>query len=103
MTDQRPEEVHPSAEIVEEVRTRRLVIVDHEGVEKAVVELAGEVVEIRVGGSRASMPCEVLIFAGEYEPGLFSAGLELWANGDSVAGQSVTVAGKRVEVRSFEL
>lgn len=102
MTDQRPDEGSPSTEVTEEVRTRRLVIVDHEGVEKAVVELAGDLVEIRVGGSRADMPCEVLVFAGEYEPGLFSAGLELWANGDSVAGQSVTVAGSNVEVRSFE-
>ena len=102
MTDQRPEKVNPTTEVVEEVRTRRLAIVDREGVEKAVVELAGELVEIRVGGSRADMSCEVLIFAGEYEPGLFSAGLELWANGNSVAGQSVTVAGNTVEVRSFE-
>lgn len=66
------------------------------------VEPTGDLVEIRVGGSRSDMPCEVLIFAGEYEPGLFSAGLELWANGDSVAGQSVTVAGNTVEVRSSE-
>lgn len=103
MTDQCPENATPGTEVVEEVRTRRLAIVDQEGVEKAVVELAGELLEIRVGGSRADMPCEVLIFAGKYEAGLFSAGLELWANGDSVAGQSVTVAGNTVEVRSFEV
>lgn len=83
-------------EVVPEVRTRCLVIVDETGVERAAIEATDDVIELRLGGSRAGMPCEVVAYAGEDEPGQFAAGVELWANGESVGGSVVTVAGSQV-------
>ena len=81
-----------------EVRTKRLVIADEAGVERASLALSGDVIELRLGGSRANLPCEVLLFVSEDEPGAYAAGIELWAHGNSIRSTVVTVAGHHVEL-----
>lgn len=87
MTDRQSTDSGNTPEVMPEVRTRRLVVVNEAGAEQAVVELTQDLVELRLGGSQAAMPCKVVVFAGEDEPGHFAAGVELWANGESVRWQ----------------
>ena len=100
MDDEREPASRPG-EVVPEVRTRRLVVVDEAGVERAVVQLRHGIIEITVGGEPAEAPCQVVLFAGEDEPGHHAAGLELRANGDSVAGCTITIVGRQVEHHLF--
>lgn len=88
-------------EIVDEVRTRRLVIVDSEGVERAIFKVHLGHVELRLVLGRDRQQCEVLCFAGEEEPGTFAAGAEFWAHGESLGGCSMIRHGDEVELRSF--
>lgn len=89
------------AEVVPEVRTRRLAVVDEAGVEQAVLQVRRGVMEVSVGGGQSGVPCQVVIFAGEDEPGHYAAGIEIRANGDSVGGAAVTVVGSTVEFHRF--
>jgi hypothetical protein len=91
----------PVETVVAEIRTQRLAIVDSAGVEHAVIEVGDGVVECRLGGPRSGMPCEVLVSVGEHEQGTFIAGIELWANGDSVGGALVTVQGSHMGFLRF--
>lgn len=75
------------AEVVPEVRTQRLVMVNEAGVEQAVLQVHHGMMEVCVGGEQSGVPCQVVIFAGEDEPGTFSAGVELWAKDESGACQ----------------
>ena len=101
MTDHQSSDRPTENEILPEIKTRRMVLVNDADEEQAVAELTRGVVELRLGGCRSGLPCEALIFAGEVD-GEFVAGVELWANGNSVAGSSVTVVGGQVEYRCFD-
>jgi hypothetical protein len=85
-----------------EVRTRRLALVSETGTEHAVAELKQGMVELRLGGPAAGLPCEVLIYAGEQVPGVYAAGVEFYVDGNGVAGNVLTVTGSEVTVHHFE-
>lgn len=85
------------------LKVARLEIVNEAGTEQAVIEVAQGRAELRLGGTRAAMPCEVVIFAGEDEPGMYAAGIDLRANGDSAGSGSVTVAGSQVDLQIYGL
>lgn len=88
--------------ILPEVRTRRLALVSKTGTEHAVVELKQGVVELRLGGRAAGLPCEVLVYAGEQEPGAYAAGIEFFVDGDGIAGNILTITGSEVAVHHFQ-
>jgi len=66
-----------------------------------VLEISRGVAELRLGGSNTGTPCEVVVFAGENEPGMFAAGVDLWANGNCVTARSVVVEGSDVALHRF--
>jgi hypothetical protein len=82
----------------DEVRTRKLVVVDNEGTERAVLTTRSSYIELRLN---AGPNYELLLFAGEHEPGLFALGIEFWANGESLGGASLTVQGGNVDFHRF--
>ena len=88
--------------VVPEVRTRRLALVDEAGDEQVVMQVRRGVAEIVVGGDLFQSPCHAVVFASEDEPGHHTAGVELWANGNSVGGATVSVAGHEAEFRRFD-
>ena len=87
----------PVVPVVPEIRTQRLVVVDEHGAERAVIRVKQGVVELCMNSRAAGRDCEVLMFAGEQEPGLFTAGVEFSANGEAVGGSSVVVQGSGLE------
>jgi hypothetical protein len=91
----------PDHEIADVIRTRRLVVVDRDGIERAVLTTHLGHIELRIGMGLDGHRCEVLVFAGEQEPGLFAAGVEFWANGDSIGGSSLTVQGREIDFHRF--
>jgi hypothetical protein len=93
--------VDQEQEILPEVRTRRLVIVDAGGVERASLKVHLSHVEMRLTLGREGQRCEVLCFAGEQEPGMFLIWTEFWADGESVGGCSMIRQGDKVELQSF--
>jgi len=88
------------SKISEVVRTRRLIIMGDEREELATIGVSDGIVELRIGGGPAAFPCEATVYAGDTD-GIFSAGVELWAHGDSVRGCTLTVTGNRVDTHRF--
>lgn len=92
----------PSSErVLPEVRTKHLVIVNESGQPVAELTTRLGVVELRIGGSQGGLPCEVALTAGEDDPGNWSAGVTLWAQGDAVASWTVSVADRQINVGRF--
>jgi hypothetical protein len=91
----------PAVPVVPEIRTERLVVVDEHGAERAVLTIKQGVIELCMNSRADGRDCDVLMFAGEQEPGLFVAGVELSANGEAVGGSSVVVQGSGVEVERW--
>lgn len=89
------------ADVVGEVRTQRLVIVYSEGIERAIFKVHLGHVELQLVLGRENQQCEVLCFGGEQEPGMFLAGVEIWAHGESLGGCSMIRQGDVVELRKF--
>ena len=89
----------PQATITEEVRTRRLVVVDSADRPVATLQVQDGVVELSIGSTRSGQPCTVVAYAGEPEAGHYTAGVELWVGGTSIGGISVTRIG---EVTGFD-
>ena len=101
MDPNRADESTPDSEVQEVIRTRRLVVVDNEGTERALLTTHLGHVELRIGMGLDAQRCQVLLFAGEQEPGLFAAGVEFWANGESLGGSSLIRQGNQVEFHHF--
>lgn len=87
--------------VAKEVRTKRLAIIGDDGRELATFTARNGIVELRIGGTQSGVPCEATIYAGECDDGFFTAGMELWAHGDSVRGCTLTVTGNRVDAHRF--
>lgn len=70
-----------------ELRTRRLVVVDDEGVERVVASVTAGMAEVRVllDAVVRGRPSGVSLFAGTDADGVSVVGLALVADGDSVA------------------
>jgi hypothetical protein len=86
---------------VDEVRTRRLTVVDEDGSERAIIQISHGHIELRLLTEDEVNRCELLAFAGEQVPGILAAGIELWINGNSVSGFSAIVTGKEIECHRF--
>jgi hypothetical protein len=99
MPAQEPE--HRATPELPKVRTKQLAIVDENGDPVAELSTRLGVVELRIGGTRAGLPCEIALTVGEEEAGVWSAGITLLANGDAVASWTITIAGKQVAVNHF--
>ena len=91
----------PDGEESEEIRTRKLVVVDADGIERAILTTHLGHVELRIGMGLDAHRCQVLLSAGEHEPGLFAAGVEFWADGNSIGGSSLTVQGSEIDFHRF--
>jgi hypothetical protein len=89
------------ASVAPEVRTRRLVVVDEHGAERAVIGVDNGHLELWIGTGRRGQGCEVLVFSGENDTGLLTAGVELCANGDGVGGESVSLRGNQIELHRY--
>jgi hypothetical protein len=100
MPNQEPQQPAPEP-VLAEVRTKRLVIVSESGEPVADLTTRLGVVELRIGGGQAGLPCEVALTAGEEDVGIWSGGIALRANGDAVASWTVTVTGQQVNVGRF--
>ena len=87
--------------IVPEVRTRRLTVVDDAGFERAIIEVNRGHVELRLISNLATPRCEVLIYAGQQDSGMPSAGVELWADGNSIGGSSLVSDHGQVQFATF--
>jgi hypothetical protein len=101
MSEEQRAEIDGDPEVVPEIRTRRLALVNDTGDEQVVVQVRQGVAEIVVGGDLSDAPCHAVIFAGEDEPGHHTAGIELWAKGNSVGGATVSVAGRETRFHRF--
>lgn len=90
--------------VQDEIRTRRIVLVDSTGAERFCVDLVDgdQVVELRITAEAGEKKCEVLAYAGWSGPDAMAAGVELWANGDSVIGHTIVVSREGIEAHSFE-
>lgn len=91
----------PVAAVVPEIRAQRIVIVDEDGKERAVIGVRQGMVELCMGMGARGEACEVMMFAGEHESGLFAAGIEFSANGEAVGGALVTAQGSGVEFEQW--
>jgi hypothetical protein len=69
------------------VRTRRLVVVDHDGHDRIVGEVVDGHAELRVQGTDGAGPQgSVVIYSSPGASGLgFAVGVQLWASGNAVA------------------
>jgi hypothetical protein len=89
------------AEMGVELRTRRVVVADDGGHERAVIEIVDDVAEIRVlvPGTETGKSCVVALFAAAVtSDGGPGAGLQVMADGDSV----IELAAWRVEPRRWD-
>ena len=86
---------------IDEVRTRRFVVIDDRSNERAVIEIVQDHIELRLLSAEGSQRCEVLLFTGAEAPGTLAAGIELWVNGDSVAGCSAVATDSEIELHRF--
>jgi hypothetical protein len=87
--------------ITNEIRTRKIVVTDDQDNERAVVEIVQDHIELRLLAGGATDQSEVLLFAGEQAPGTLAAGIELWVNGNSVAGCTAVTTGGEIELHRF--
>lgn len=85
----------------DEIRTRRLAVVDDAGNERAIIELVHGHIELRLLSGDTTNECEVLVFAGAQVAGTAAVGVELWVNGNSVGGCSAVTSGSEVEFHRF--
>ena len=78
-----------------------MVVVDEAGNDLATLKAANGHIELRIIARRGSEQCDALVFAGRDEPGMVAAGVELWANGEAVSGESVVIASGEVSCHRF--
>lgn len=87
--------------IAQEIRTRRIVVVDDGGNDRAVVQVVRDHVELRLISSDGTNNCEVLAFSGLQARETLAAGIELWVNGDSVGSWTAVLSGGETELHRF--
>ena len=96
-----------AGDLIPEVRTRRLVVVDDDGHERIVGEVVSGYAELRLDlpGTAPERSTSLLLFASDVRgndqgPSL---GFQLWIDGDSVLGFSAHEEGSGVWVADVQL
>ena len=87
--------------VTREIRTRRIVVVDDGGIDRAVVEVVKDHIELRLISGDGTNHCEVLAFAGLQARDEMAAGIELWVNGDCVGGCSAVLDRGEIEFHRY--